>query len=156
MDVYEAEAKDLEEMLFVINESNRKHYRAIIPQEYFKEPVLTFDEILKEFEKMDFYFCKVEKKIAGVAGLEIKEEGLGQVRWVYVLPEYQRKGIGMALIRHIEDEAKKSGIKRLIIMATEKAYWAKNFYLRLEYRMGDKIQRPWGCDVVFEKTLYRR
>jgi N-acetylglutamate synthase-like GNAT family acetyltransferase len=152
MGIYRAGAKDIETVLFVINKSNSEAYRKIIPKEYFKEPVLTPDELLKEFEKMTFYAYRINEGTIGVAALVVKEEQ-GQLRWVYVLPEYQRKGVGTSLIEYIEGEAVKMKLKKLRVMTSDKADWAKSFYSKLGYRIIDRIPRPWVDDVVYEKPL---
>ena len=55
MSIHQANIEDVEEILFVINKSNSEAYKKIIPPEYFREPVLTLDELLKEFEEITFY-----------------------------------------------------------------------------------------------------
>jgi N-acetylglutamate synthase-like GNAT family acetyltransferase len=156
MSTRRAKADDVQAVLFVINKSNSEAYKKIIPPKYFKEPVLTPDELLKEFEKMTFYAYRMEEVTIGVAALMLIEDKVGQIRWVYILPEHQRKGVGTSLISHIEVEATKIGLWKLRILTSDKAYWAKNFYSKLGYTMIGKISRPWGDDAVFEKTLVRR
>jgi GNAT superfamily N-acetyltransferase len=152
MSIHRANFNDLETILFVINKSNSEAYRKIIPKAYFKEPVLTPDELLREFEKMTFYAYRIVEATIGVAALMVKDQD-GQLHWVYVLPERQRKGVGTSLIKHIEDEAVKMKLKKLRVMTSDKADWAKNFYLKLGYRIIDKIPRPWVDDIVYEKLL---
>lgn len=152
MSIRRADFNDLETILFVINKSNGEAYRKIIPKEYFKEPVLTAEGLLKEFEKMTFYVYRIVEGTIGVAALMVKDEH-GQLRWVYVLPEYQRKGVGTSLIKHMEDEAVKMKLKKLRVMTSDKADWAKSFYSKLGYRIIDRIPRPWIDDVVYEKPL---
>lgn len=82
------------EILLVINTSNHEVYKNIIPKEYFKSPVLSPEELLKDFERMTFYVHKNESRIIGVGALQIESEETGRIRWVYILPEYQRMGIG--------------------------------------------------------------
>lgn len=50
--VEEASRDDAAEILSVINISNREAYGAIIPKEHFKEPVMSLDEVLEDFERM--------------------------------------------------------------------------------------------------------
>jgi len=153
MRIYRAGTKDIKAILFVINRSNSEAYRKILPPKYFKEPVLTPEELLKEFEKMTFYAYKIENATIGVAALKFEDDGMGQIRWVYVLPEHQRKGVGTSLIKYIENEAVKGCLKKLRVLTNDSAYWAKNFYSKLGYKMISKIPRYWGDDAVYEKTL---
>jgi len=144
---------DAAEILSVINTSNREAYKNIIPQEHFKEPVLSLDKLLEDLERMTFYTYKSEGSTVGVAALQIESEETGRIRWVYILPEHQRKGIGTALITHLEWKARKIGLRRLRLLTVGKANWAVNFYKKLGYNLADKIERPWGFDVFMEKDL---
>ncbi|MEQ9715391.1 MAG: GNAT family N-acetyltransferase [Candidatus Asgardarchaeum sp.] len=151
--IQKASMNDAEEILSVINISNYKAYKKIIPKEYFKEPILTLKELLEEFKRMIFYVYRYEGKIVGVAALRIENEESGSIHRVYVLPECQRKGIGTALMKFIETEAKRRGLKKLWLFTLEKAYWAVNFYKKLGYGVTGKVERPWGTDVIMEKAL---
>ena len=88
MSVRKADAKDALEVLSVINRSNAEAYRKIIPPEYFKEPVLTYEDILKKFEEMSFYIYELEGAAVGVAALQTETSHSGSVRFVYILPEH--------------------------------------------------------------------
>jgi N-acetylglutamate synthase-like GNAT family acetyltransferase len=148
--------RDVESVLYVINASNRDAYRSIIPSEQFKDPILTAEQLRREFENMIFYAYRLENKLVGVAALRIDEGKTGTVRWVHVLPENRRKGVGTSLMRNLESEAKKMGLKKLrVVYVWEKAYWAKNFYAKLGYEKKSTISLPWGDQAhVYEKSLF--
>ena len=149
-----ASEEHAKKILYVINESNRKAYKDIIPEEHFREPVLSIEELLQDFSRMSFYVYRHEGEIVGVAALHVLDEDTGRIRWVYVLPEFQRKGIGTALVTYVEHEAQKLGLKKLWLMTAEKAYWAINFYNKLGYRQKRRIERPWGNDLIMEKKIH--
>ncbi|OYT53587.1 MAG: hypothetical protein B6U76_08330 [Desulfurococcales archaeon ex4484_217_2] len=145
--------EDADEILEVIVKTNRAFFSKIIPKKYFKDPILTREELLKEMENIEFYIYELEGKIVGVSGLTMENKETGIVRWVYVLPKYQRRGIGAALLRHVENIAKRRGIRKLKLRTSEKAYWAISFYRKLGYKIVSKIKVPWGYDVIFAKEL---
>lgn len=153
MSVHRADVKDIEKILFVINKSNSEAYKAIIPPEYFKEPVLTLDRLVEDFKHMTFYTYKLKDKVVGTAALKVESDDIGKIRWVYILPEHQRRGVGTSLLTNIENEATKIKLRKLRVLANENAYWARNFYTKLSYIMIKQIPRPWGDDVIYEKTL---
>jgi N-acetylglutamate synthase-like GNAT family acetyltransferase len=154
MSVYRADIKSIEEILLVINKSNSEAYRKIIPREYFREPVLSIDELMEDFRRMTFYAYKVEESILGVAALKVVGHEVGQIRWVYILPEHQRKGVGTSIMKRVENEARKMRLKKLMVPDVhEKAYWARNFYSKLGYAAVGRIPRPWGDSVIYEKIL---
>ncbi len=142
-----------EEILAVVNLSNFEAYKDLIPQAYFKEPVLTRDELLKDFKRMSFYGWEIKGKIVGVAALDDLGEKIGRVRYVYVLPGYQRRGIGTALVQQVERLAKDLDLKRLKVLTVEKAGWAFSFYKKLGYKLAEKIEKPWGFDVYLMKEI---
>jgi N-acetylglutamate synthase-like GNAT family acetyltransferase len=156
MSIRRAGIRDLEAILFVINKSNSEAYRKIIPREYFREPVLGIDELVEDFGKMTFYTYRVEENIVGVAALKVVGGEVGQIRWVYILPERQRKGVGTSMMKHVENEAKKKRLKKLSVPDVhENAYWARNFYAKLGYTVVGRTPRPWGDNIIYEKILSR-
>lgn len=144
---------DAEEILSVINTSNREAFKNIIPKEHFREPILSLEDLLEDLERMTFYVYKSEGRIVGVAALHIEGEKTGRIRWVYILPEHQRRGIGTALISHLERKGREMGLRRLRLKTIGKAYRAVNFYKKLGYNLAEEIERPWGFDVFMKKEL---
>jgi len=154
MSIRKADIKDASEVLSVINKSNAQAYRKIIPAEYFKEPVFTFDQILEKFDEVSFHIYELEGKAVGVAALQRESKHLGNVRFVYVLPEHQRKGVGASLVTYIEGEAMKLEFRKLRVPYVDmNAHWAINFYKKLGYKLAYKRGKPWGYDLFFEKAL---
>lgn len=143
--------EDAETILSVINISNREAYREVIPKEHFREPVLSLNKFLEDFERMGFYVYRSEGEIVGIAALAIEGEHTGRIHLVYILPEHQRRGIGTALVRYLEERAREIGLRRLRLLTVKKAYWAVNFYRRLGYSLAEEIERPWGLDVFMQK-----
>jgi GNAT superfamily N-acetyltransferase len=151
--VVEARADRAQEILDVINTSNRMAYEGIIPRAHFKEPVLTDEELLEDLERMTFYGWESSGTLVGVAGLQDLGQGVGRVRYVYILPGYQRQGIGTALVTRVEMKANEMGFTKMKVLTVEKAGWAVAFYEKLGYSLAEKIKRPWGYDVLLEKEL---
>jgi len=154
--IKKASLTDAERILYVINTSNREAYREIIPREYFREPVLSMEKLLSDFKRMTFYVYETRGEVVGVSALQVEDERTGVIHWVYILPEHQRKGIGTALVRHLESKAKEFGLNRLWLLTVVKAYWAVDFYKKLGYMPFERIERPWGFDVLMEKDLSQR
>ncbi|MHA2603066.1 MAG: GNAT family N-acetyltransferase, partial [Candidatus Thorarchaeota archaeon SMTZ1-83] len=100
--IEKARPEDSQEILRVINETNREAFGRIIPKEHFKEPILTREELCECLEKMTFYLLRHEEQTVAVAALSVEDEDSGRIRWVHVLPAYQNRGFGTALVRHLE------------------------------------------------------
>jgi N-acetylglutamate synthase-like GNAT family acetyltransferase len=154
MGIRRCSVSDIKHVLFVINKSNAEAYRKIIPPKYFREPVFTYEELSKKFSEMTFYAYELDDKIVGVAALQTESPHLSYVRFVYILPEHQRKGIGTSLVTYIEAEARKLGVKKLKVPYIDiNAKWAISFYTKLGYKIVEKRKKPWGYDLFFEKDL---
>jgi N-acetylglutamate synthase-like GNAT family acetyltransferase len=102
---------------------------------------------------MDFYVYEADETIIGVSAIEKKCEDQGELKWIYVLPERQRKGIGTKLVRHLEGVAKDLCLSEMTLFTDEKATWAINFYKKMGYKQIDKRKLPWGHDIMMKKKL---
>ncbi len=147
-----AKREDLEELLAVINTTNKSFYKGIIPPERFKDPYMSYEEAEEEFQRKDFYVYELEGQIVGVAAFEVSKvpqahlkqphfNEVGVVTRMYVLPGFQRRGIGSALISEIEGRARKQGIREILIWTDPKASWAISFYKKLGYSEIDPTAR---------------
>jgi N-acetylglutamate synthase-like GNAT family acetyltransferase len=154
--IEEAGCDDAQEILSVINTSNREAYRGVIPRKHFREPVLSLEELLEDLRRMTFCVYRTEGRIVGVAALHVENEEIGRIRWVYVLPEHQRKGIGTALVAYLERKARDVGLKRMRLLTVGGAEWAVSFYRKLGYELADRIEQAWGFDVFMEKESQPR
>lgn len=141
--------EDLEEILAVINTTNRLFYKEIVPPERFKDPFMSDDELKEEFERKDFYICELEGRIVGVAAFEVSKRAPddGIITRMYVLPQFQRRGIGMALIAEIESIARRQGVEEILIWTDPKAWWAVSFYKKAGYREIDPTAR-YGDEAI--------
>ncbi len=148
-----ARSEDINEILAIINESNRASYRDIMPPEYFREPVLTLEQLVQDFEAMSFYILRSGQEIIGVVALDVRTESKGRIRWVYVLPQYQRKSVGTSLVLYVEGIAIRLGLEKLSLLVNGQADWAINFYKKLGYRLVERIDQPFGFDLIMEKEL---
>jgi len=128
-----ATLEDLKDVLDILNITNKAFYRAIVPPETFREPYLAVEELAGEFKRKDFYLYELEGKPIGVAAFEARDRGVAVVDRVYVLPDFQRRGIGAALLTHIERQAVKRGVREIVLWTDSEAAWAICFYKRLGY-----------------------
>ena len=151
--VEQATLDDVHEVLAVINRTDREAFRPIIAAEHFIEPILSLDKLLEDFGRMTFFVHRSEGRVVGVAALYVEDEENGRVRWVFVLPEHQHKGIGAALVTQVEQRAGELGLRRLRLVTAAKADWALRFYGKLGYRPMGEIEHPWGMEVLLEKEL---
>jgi len=107
----------------VINKAARA-YRGIIPEDCYHEPYMSEQELRREVASMTFFSWHQEGKTVAVIGFQSVRD-VTLVRHAYVLPEYQRKGIGTKLLNHVKQMTK---TKRLLVGTWADAIWAIQFY----------------------------
>jgi GNAT superfamily N-acetyltransferase len=115
---------DFGDILDVINEAAQA-YKGIIPQDIWKEPYMSTEELNAEITKgIEFYGWKVEGKLIGDMGIQqVRDATL--IRHAYTLTDYQRSGIGTKLLKHLLSLAQ---TRDVIVGTWEAAGWAICFY----------------------------
>lgn len=115
--------KDEQAILKVINES-AKAYRGVIPDDRYQEPYMSLEELRHEMSEMVMFGYQDEDELLAVAGYQpVKDVTL--VRHIYVLPEFQRRGIGGKLLTQITSMAT---TREVLVGTWEAATWAIRFY----------------------------
>lgn len=108
--IREMKPKDIEAVQGVAKASWETTYAGIIPleiQEKFIEKAYSFDMMHKRIEASFLYVAVHKGEIIGFANFSpVKQGGIAEMGAIYLLCEYQGKGIGTDLLRE--------GIKKLI------------------------------------------
>ncbi len=123
-------AGDREAALAVINEAAR-WYREFLPPAEYHEPEMTADEWDAEARRVTWYGAFLGEMLAGVGALE-RVRDVALLRHGYVLPHYQRVGIGALLVGRLEQEAR--GVARLIVGTYRGNYKAQHALEKAGYR----------------------
>lgn len=106
----------------VINQAARK-YENRIPDDCYSEPYMTLNELEEEICKMKFYGYSI-KKLVGVIGLQNKSD-VFLIRHLYILPEFQRIGVGTKLLKFGLENTTSSKIS---VGTWKTADWSIYFY----------------------------
>jgi ribosomal protein S18 acetylase RimI-like enzyme len=104
---------------------------------------------------MTFIVVEEGGSIVGVAAFHHSEPGVVEMHWVYVLPKFQRMGVGTRLVSWIEDRARRDGRAMVRLATPSEATWAVRFYEGRGYAVAGTRPNPWGLDVILEKVLDR-
>ncbi len=114
---------DRERIYFVINEA-AKAYEDAIPADCYHQPYMSRSELEREMKRITFFGWEANGELVGVMGLEtIREVSL--IRHAYVLPGWQKRGIGSTLFNHLKTQV---GTRHLLVGTWADAYWALRFY----------------------------
>jgi GNAT superfamily N-acetyltransferase len=128
--IRELSSKDAHTIYEVINKAARA-YQEVIPDDCYHDPYMPKEELRHEMAGMTFFGWDEGRRIVGVIGFQLVKE-VTLVRHAYVLPNYQRRGIGTKLLDHVE-RMTKTGC--LLVGTWADATWAIAFYQKNGFRL---------------------
>ena len=106
--------------------------------------VLGDDEWRRWFSLAGFVVAEENDRVIGFGGIDVTAEE--QLRWVYLLPEFQHGGIGSKILHELETLAWSSGLQSIRLHSTPGAV---QFYVKRGYtRVPDQEQLGHDHDGV--------
>lgn len=117
-------------MLAIINAAAER-YRGAIPDDCWHEPYMSMPELERDIAAgVDFWGYEDKSQLVALMGAQrVKDVML--IRHAYVRPDCQGRGIGGALLRHLEELTH----QRILIGTWANAPWAIRFYEGREYTL---------------------
>ena len=110
-----------------------------------------------------FYLLGVDGKPAGMGGLRKVRDGVGEIKRMYVKPEYRGKGLGRALLNRLLCEARELGFSRILLetgkfmSAAQRLYRSVGFVEVSEYpetEVPPELRRVWlFMEKFMEKNI---
>ena len=101
-------------------------YRGVIPDDCWHEPYMSARELDAEIAAgVRFWAYELDATVLGVMGVQPKAD-VDLIRHAYVRAGNQRRGIGGALLRHLQDTTG----RRVLVGTCAAADWAIDFYRR--------------------------
>ncbi|NIR86507.1 GNAT family N-acetyltransferase [Candidatus Bathyarchaeota archaeon] len=122
---------DFDSILKVINDAAQA-YRGVIPEDRWKEPYMSAEELEKEIQAgVRFYGWVEDDDLLGVMGIQtVKDTTL--IRHAYVHTEYQKRGIGMKLLNYLMDLTR---TPEILVGTWADATWAIQFYEKHGFKL---------------------
>jgi GNAT superfamily N-acetyltransferase len=125
------EPGDRDAALAVINTAAR-WYRDFLPAADVHDPEMTPGQWEAEARRLAWYGAFEGDGLVGVGGLEyVRDAAL--LRHGYVLPDYQRRGVGALLREHLEGQVR--GVRRIIVGTYAGNYKARGSLEKAGYRL---------------------
>jgi len=122
---------DFDAIIEVINDAAQA-YKGVIPDDRWKEPYMSAEELRKEIEAGVRFIGWVEGGyLLGVTGIQDLEDTT-LIRHTYVLTKCQRKGIGTRLLEYLTDLAK---TPEVLVGTWDDATWAIRFYEKHGFKL---------------------
>jgi len=93
--------------------------------------VLGDDEWRRWFSLGGILLAEENSRLIGFGGIDVTAEE--QLRWMYLLPEFQRGGVGSRILHELETLAWSSGLQSIRVHSTPGAiqFYAKRGYTRV-------------------------
>jgi len=151
---------DRDAALTVINTAAR-WYQAFLPPAEYHEPEMTPAQWEAEAQCLTWYGACVAGTLVGVMGLEYVRD-VALLRHAYILPAYQRQGIGTRLREHLERQVR--GVRRIVVGTYAGNYQARQALEKAGYQPAtdsEAVLRAYyiipeprlQSSVAYEKTL---
>jgi len=124
-------------ILAIIN-AGAEAYRGVIPPDRWHEPYMPAAELDREISAgVAFWVYELDGAMAGVMGIQpVRDVDL--IRHAYVLPGNQRRGIGGAMLEHLQ----RLSTRRMLIGTWAAADWAIRFYERHGFELVARERTP--------------
>ena len=120
---------DEREAIFAIVNEAAAVYRGVIPEDRWHEPYMPMSELEAEIAAgVVFWGYEDDGALLGVMGIQPVED-VELIRHAYVLPSAQGRGVGGALMAHLEARVS----RQLLVGTWATASWAIRFYERHGY-----------------------
>ena len=124
-------ARDRDAALTVINTAAR-WYREFLPPTEFRDPEMTPADWDAEALRMTWVGAILDRGLVGVMGLEhVRDVAL--LRHAYVLPQFQRQGVGSHLLVHLEGDVQ--GVPRILVGTYAENYKARHVLEKAGYHL---------------------
>jgi len=128
--ICQCQPKDTDRIYFIVNEAARA-YEGVIPADCYHQPYMPREELEREMKRMTFFGWEVDGELIGIMGFEPIED-VTLIRHAYVLPQWQRQGIGSKLLDYLRGLVTTS---RLLVGTWSDAQWALDFYEKHGFRL---------------------
>lgn len=119
-------------------------YREQYTPAAFSDTVLTRDTVQQRLLTMCLFVAVVADHVVGTVGCQVLGNGEGHLRGMAVLPEWQAKGIALALLQAAEAELRHNRCRRVTLDTTEPLQRAVRFYKRHGFAPSGRVSDFFG------------
>ena len=123
-------ADDAPRIYFIINEA-AKAYEGVIPADCYHQPYMPMEDLEKEMRRVTFSGWEENGELVGLMVIELIKD-VTLLRHAYVLPQWQKQGIGNKLLNHLNSLVT---TPRILVGTWAEAHWAIAFYQKHGFRL---------------------
>lgn len=136
--IVKSKKSDFKDIYEIINDASSA-YKGIIPEDRWKEPYMTEDELQNQIADGVEFWCYFQNNtIIGVMGIQHKLN-VTLIRHAYVGTIARNKGIGSKLLKHLSLLTEKP----ILIGTWADATWAIRFYLNNGFKQSSHMEKEY-------------
>ena len=141
---------DFNAILKVINAAAQA-YKGVIPDDRWREPYMSAEELKEEIEAgVRFFGWLKGGHLIGVAGIQaLKDTTL--IRHAYVLPKYQRRGIGTGLLQYLVGLAE---TPEILVGTWADVTWAISFYEKHGFKLVSSKEKEAKVLTLYNASFF--
>ena len=127
--IRQCDNKDFDSIYSIINEAAQV-YRGVIPEDRWKEPYMSGDELQREIDEgVLFWGYQEGAELVGVMGIQHVQD-VTLIRHAYIRPANQNQGVGGKLLSELRTHTD----RQILIGTWAAAVWAIRFYEKNGFR----------------------
>ena len=100
------------------------------------------------------YLVKVDEEMIGMGALRKIRDGVGEIKRMYVKPEYRGKGIGRALLNRLLENAEEYGYSRVLLDTAKWMTIAQSMYLSFGFRYRERYPESEVPESIHHLCVY--
>jgi N-acetylglutamate synthase-like GNAT family acetyltransferase len=150
-----AQIHEINDIHFVLSkafEPYRNHYTDEALNATILSPDIIKNRILNQ--KYEIFVVKIDKQIVGTVSLSMKDQYQLYIRSMAVHPEYQKRGIGLFILKNISKFAKRKNIKTISLETSKPLKRAINFYTNFGFKFTGNSKNFHGVEISEMKKYY--
>ena len=164
VEIRKAEHCDIETIAHIVNETWKVTYKGIVPDSdivHYTNKERRENMLAEAFDKgtTNYFIADLNGTDCGIISYSKYEENdfedCAYIMQLYVLPEYQKNGVGKRLMEHLFPVLKEEGYKRVILNTLEDNSNARTFYEKLGFEYFGPEDSPLFSERVV-RALYRK
>jgi GNAT superfamily N-acetyltransferase len=129
-------SEDRDRIFEIVNQA-AEAYRETIPPDRWHEPYMPMEELETEInDGVAFWGYEVDDRLVGVMGIQTVRD-VDLIRHAYVLSDQQGRGVGSALIKHLQEIA----TRPMLVGTWADATWAIRFFLRHVFELVTAVEK---------------
>ena len=139
---------DIQDVNFILSEafkSYKKYYTNGALNATVLTPTVIQDRIINQ--KYEIFVVLINSQIVGTVSLSMKDQDQLYIRSMAVHPDYQKRGVGLFILKKINELAKRKNIKTISLDTSKPLKRAINLYKNFGFKFTGTIKNLYGIKI---------